>query len=283
MARSVCVILFLTFITVGMILGTFLQLLQFWNLEKLSGPSPWVSNKQSAFLHLGLVKPEILSWSPRIILFRNFLTMEECDYLKTIAEPHLQVSQVHDTKTGKRVTTDGRTSYGTFLTLGQTKFSMIQAVEKRIATFTQVPQENAELLYVIRYRPTEYYLIHHDYLPEDTMGKGGQRVATMLMYLSNVVEGGETYFPLAGSGNCSCGGVTVHGLCVKPNKGDALLLWNMDLNGKVDPMSLHSGCPVIKGEKWTATSWMRQGSARGFWNTKKPWTSEAFKRFHTAN
>ncbi|KAG6467346.1 hypothetical protein ZIOFF_074819 [Zingiber officinale] len=185
------------------------------------------------FLNGLAVKPEILSWSPRIILFRNFLTMEECDYLKTIAEPHLQASQVHDTKTGK-------------------------AVEKRIAIFTQVPQENAEPLYVIRYQPTEYYLIHHDYLPEDALGKGGQRVATMLMYLSNVVEGGETYFPL------DLATAAVEGL-----------------NGKVDPKSLHSGCPVLKGEKWTATSWMSQVRSSSDHNEHKT-KCEGLLEYHEA-
>ncbi|CAL5367820.1 unnamed protein product [Camellia sinensis] len=58
---------------------------------------------------------------------------------------------------------------------------------------------------------------------------GGQRIATLLMYLSNVEEGGETIFPVA-KGNFSvvpwwnelseCG---KKGLSVKPRMGDALL------------------------------------------------------------
>lgn len=31
----------------------------------------------------------------------------------------------------------------------------------------------------------------------------------------------------AGSGECSCGGKFVKGICVKPNKGDAVLFWSM--------------------------------------------------------
>jgi len=30
------------------------------------------------------------------------------------------------------------------------------------------------------------------------------------------------------------------------------------LDGNTDPNSIHSGCPVLKGEKWSATKWMRQ-------------------------
>ncbi|KAK0608440.1 hypothetical protein LWI29_030644 [Acer saccharum] len=68
----------------------------------------------------------------------------------------------------------------------------------------------------------------------------------MLMYLSDNVEGGETYFPMAGSGECSCGGKIVKGLSVKPNKGDAVLFWSMGLNGVSDPNSIHGGCEVSR-------------------------------------
>ncbi|KAL2900739.1 Prolyl 4-hydroxylase 1 [Bienertia sinuspersici] len=62
----------------------------------------------------------------------------------------------------------------------------------------------------------------------------------------------------AGSGECSCGGTTVSGLSVKPLKGDAVLFWSMGLDGQPDPRSVHGGCEVISGEKWSATKWMRQ-------------------------
>ncbi|KAF3486162.1 hypothetical protein F2Q69_00052501 [Brassica cretica] len=58
------------------------------------------------------VKPEVVSWSPRIIVLHNFLSSEECEYLKAIARPHLQVSTVVDIKTGKGVKSYVRTSSG---------------------------------------------------------------------------------------------------------------------------------------------------------------------------
>ncbi|KAL0758822.1 hypothetical protein Bca101_074972 [Brassica carinata] len=58
------------------------------------------------------VKPEVVSWSPRIIVLYNFLSSEECEYLKAIARPRLQVSTVVDIKTGKGVKSDVRTSSG---------------------------------------------------------------------------------------------------------------------------------------------------------------------------
>ena len=36
----------------------------------------------------------------------------------------------------------------------------------------------------------------------------------------------------------------------------ALLFYSQDLAGSQDPASLHTGCPIIKGVKWTATKWI---------------------------
>ncbi|KAI3859975.1 hypothetical protein MKX03_008518 [Papaver bracteatum] len=82
---------------------------------------------------------------------------------------------------------------------------------------------------------------------------GGQRIATMLMYLSDNVEGGD-----AGIGKCSYAGKMLKGASVKPIKGDAVLFWNVGLDGEVDPKSMHTGCEVLSGEKWSAIKLMRQ-------------------------
>uniref|UniRef100_A0A803MY32 Fe2OG dioxygenase domain-containing protein n=1 Tax=Chenopodium quinoa TaxID=63459 RepID=A0A803MY32_CHEQI len=184
---------------------------------------------------------------------------EECDYLRAIALPRLQVSTVVDTKTGKGVRSEVRTSSGMFLHPDERKYPLIEAIEKRISVYSQVPAENGELIQVLRYEKDQFYKPHHDYFSDSfNVKRGGQRVATMLMYLSDNVEGGETYFPMAGSGECSCGGKMVSGMSVKPLKGDAVLFWSMGLDGQPDPRSLHGGCEVLSGEKWSATKWMRQ-------------------------
>ncbi|KAK1682419.1 hypothetical protein QYE76_043267 [Lolium multiflorum] len=208
---------------------------------------------------VAIVKPEVISWKPRIIVFHNFLSSEECDYLREIARPRLEISTVVDVATGKGVKSDVRTSSGMFVNSEERKRPVIQAIEKRISVFSQIPVENGELIQVLRYEPSQYYRPHHDYFSDTfNLKRGGQRVATMLMYLTDGVEGGETHFPQAGDGECSCGGTMLKGLCVKPNKGDAVLFWSMGLDGNTDLSSLHSGCPVLEGEKWSATKWMRQ-------------------------
>lgn len=272
----------LTFVTVGMIIGALFQLSFIRRLEDTYGTefssirgmhatqndgynqfphgiSQWADDKEAHILRLGYVKPEIISWSPRIIVLHNFLSMEECDYLRALALPRLHISTVVDTKTGKGVTSKVRTSSGMFLNHEEKKYPMIQAIEKRISVYSQIPVENGELIQVLRYEKDQFYMPHHDYFSDAfNLKRGGQRIATMLMYLSDNVEGGETYFPMAGSGECSCGGKMVKGLSVKPIKGDAVLFWSMGLDGQSDPKSIHGGCEVLSGEKWSATKWMRQ-------------------------
>lgn len=43
---------------------------------------------------------------------------------------------------------------------------------------------------------------------------------------------------------------------VKPKKGDALLFFSLHPNATTDALSLHGSCPVIEGEKWSATKWI---------------------------
>ncbi|KAG6529084.1 hypothetical protein ZIOFF_011278 [Zingiber officinale] len=51
-----------------------------------------------------------------------------------------------------------------------------------------------------------------------------------------------------------------NGYAVKPEKGDALLFFSLHPNATTDPKSLHGGCPVIEGEKWSATKWIHVAS-----------------------
>ncbi|KAG6700730.1 hypothetical protein I3842_08G127100 [Carya illinoinensis] len=205
---------------------------------------------------------ELISWEPRAFVYHNFLTKDECEHLISLAKPNMHKSTVVDSETGKSKDSRVRTSSGTFLARGRDK--VIRIIEKKIADFTFLPAEHGEGLQVLHYEVGQKYEPHFDYFQDQLNTKnGGQRMATVLMYLSDVEEGGETVFPAA-KGNFSsvpwwdelsdCG---KKGLSVKPKMGDALLFWSMKPDATLDPSSLHGGCPVIKGNKWSATKWLR--------------------------
>ncbi|CAA3028995.1 probable prolyl 4-hydroxylase 10 [Olea europaea var. sylvestris] len=205
---------------------------------------------------------ELISWEPKASIFHKFLSKEECEYMINLAKPHMQKSTVVDSDTGKTKDSRVRTSSGTFLPRGRDK--IVRDIEKRIADFTFLPAEHGEGLQVLHYEVGQKYEPHYDYfLDEFNTKNGGQRIATVLMYLSDVEEGGETVFPAA-KGNFSsvpwwnelseCG---KGGLSVKPKMGDALLFWSMKPDATLDPLSLHGGCHVIKGNKWSSTKWIR--------------------------
>ncbi|KAG1359553.1 Prolyl 4-hydroxylase 5 [Cocos nucifera] len=205
---------------------------------------------------------EVISWEPRAFIFHNFLSKEECEDLINLAKPHMEKSTVVDSATGKSKDSRVRTSSGTFLQRGRDK--IIRDIEKRIADYTFMPVEHGEGLQVLHYEVGQKYEPHFDYFLDDFNTKnGGQRMATLLMYLSDVEEGGETVFPSAKVNSSSlpwfnelseCG---KEGLSVRPKMGDALLFWSMKPDATLDPLSLHGGCPVIKGNKWSATKWIR--------------------------
>lgn len=204
---------------------------------------------------------EVLSWEPRVFIYHNFLSKKECEHLISLAKPYMAKSTVVDSVTGESKDSRVRTSSGTFLRRGQD--IIISNIEKRIADFTFIPVEHGEGLQILHYEVGQKYEPHYDYfLDEFNTKNGGQRIATLLMYLSDVEEGGETVFPDAKTNFSSvpwwnelseCG---KQGLSVKPKMGDALLFWSMRPDTTLDPSSLHGGCPVIEGNKWSSTKWM---------------------------
>ncbi|XP_006828848.3 probable prolyl 4-hydroxylase 3 isoform X2 [Amborella trichopoda] len=204
---------------------------------------------------------EILSWEPRAFLFHNFLSKDECEYLISLAKPHMEKSTVVDSTTGQSKDSRVRTSSGMFLKRGQDK--IIQSIEKRIADFTFIPVEHGEGLQVLHYEVGQKYEPHFDYfLDEFNTKNGGQRIATVLMYLTNVEKGGETVFPSSKVNSSSVpwwdelSDCAKTGVSVRPRMGDALLFWSMRPDATLDPSSLHAGCPVIQGNKWSSTKWL---------------------------
>jgi len=202
---------------------------------------------------------ETISWEPRAFVFHNFLTDEECDHIIEIAEPAMERSMVTGPDGEPALDTE-RTSKGAFLP--RRLDPTITAIEQRVARLTHLPPVHSEDIQVLKYMDGQKYSAHYD----SKQVSGSRRMITVLMYLSDVEEGGETAFPKAaaqekyldpatqGAGPwsaCAEGHVAT-----RPKKGDALLFYSLNPDLKQDMFSFHTGCPVIAGTKWSATAWI---------------------------
>ncbi|EDO48121.1 predicted protein [Nematostella vectensis] len=110
-----------------------------------------------------------------------------------------------------------------------------------------------------------------------------QRYATVLYFLNDVEEGGETAFPVADNETFSIeawAGITKYrcdlsrhchkaNLYIKPKKRSAIMWYNHYTDeltgwfGGLDPMTYHGGCDVVRGRKWIANNWINiMGASR---------------------
>lgn len=186
---------------------------------------------------------------PYVAVINHFLTEEECTQLIASADDKLQKSRVVNPDDGSFVTHYARTSTSTGFARGAN--ALIDTIEQRIAEILSWPVDHGEGLQVLRYEDGGEYLPHYDYFDVNknsgkvVMQKGGQRVGTFLMYLSDVEAGGATRFPLMN-------------FEVRPKMGMALYFGNTCINNEPDTQTMHSSVPVVSGVKYLATKWLRE-------------------------
>ena len=185
--------------------------------------------------------------SPRVIVFGGLLSDAECDAMIEAARPRLARSETVQTDTGASEINKARTSRGMFF--AREENPVCAAIERRIARLVNWPLVNGEGLQVLHYLPGAQYEPHHDYFDPAKPGtpsivaRGGQRVGTLVMYLNTPERGGATTFPDIG-------------LEVAPIKGNGVF-FSYDRPHPVTK-TLHGGAPVVAGEKWVTTKWLRE-------------------------
>jgi prolyl 4-hydroxylase len=201
------------------------------------------------YLDAGDRKVSVLQsmYGPRVVVFGNLLSDEECEQLVELAKPRLARSLTVATKTGGEEVNADRTSEGMFFQRGENE--LVRRIEQRIARLVNWPEENGEGLQILHYTPGTEYKPHYDYFDPAEPGtptilkRGGQRVATLVMYLAEPEKGGGTVFP------------DVH-LEVAPKRGNAVFFSYERAHPAT--RTLHGGAPVLAGEKWIATKWLRE-------------------------
>jgi prolyl 4-hydroxylase len=184
---------------------------------------------------------------PRVVVLGGLLSDEECDALIAAARPRMSRSLTVATQTGGSEVNDDRTSQGMFFQRGES--ALVARIEARIARLIRWPVENGEGIQVLHYVPGAEYKPHYDYFDPGRarhatiLKRGGQRVGTVVMYLNEPEKGGGTSFPDVF-------------LEVAPKRGNAVFFSYERPHPSTK--TLHGGSPVIAGEKWIATKWLRE-------------------------
>lgn len=184
---------------------------------------------------------------PNIAVIDGLLSADECAELIELSSGKLQRSEVVEAD-GRLAVSGVRTSRGTHFALAENP--LVARLEARIATLTGIPADHGEPLQILHYGTGGEYLPHHDWFDAAQPGaarhleQGGQRVATLVIYLADVQAGGETDFPELG-------------VSVKARRGSAVYFEYANQSGQLDARLLHAGRPVTRGDKWIATKWLR--------------------------
>lgn len=192
---------------------------------------------------------------PQLWIIDDFLSSRECTWLKSMAiKKGLTRSKVTPYPGEEK----GKTRKSFTYILKESTQKTIVTIEKRIEEFTKIPLENGEDLQITYYPTGGYFHPHYDI---DLNAKTGlhDRIATILIYLNDVEEGGETLFPDIGINIVPKKGRAILWYNFKnipgPNSGSELIL-TLPKTLIPETESYHSGTPIKKGEKWIATKWL---------------------------
>ncbi|HEX7814110.1 2OG-Fe(II) oxygenase [Dyella sp.] len=197
------------------------------------------------------VKVSLRLARPHVAILDNILSHQECDEIIRRSISNLRRSGTVDPQTGGELIIDDRTSEGTSFVVNADPF--IARLDRRISEALNWPVDHGEGLQVLHYLEGGEYKPHFDQFAYNDPGshhhlaQGGQRISTLVMYLNDVEAGGSTVFPEIG-------------LEVMPRKGAAVYFEYTNSLNQTDPLTLHGGAPVGRGEKWIMTKWMHQRS-----------------------
>lgn len=176
---------------------------------------------------------------------QNMLTPQEGEYILKKAS-----STFSDSKIISGMDQNIRKSQTTWLYPSD---PIIYNITKRICDAYNYPMENAEPLQVVKYEPGGFYNDHHDACCDNDdkcntfVDDGGQRVLTVLMYLNDDFQGGETQFS------------ELKTKIKAPKYGGIVFRPLADNSNQCHPLGLHKGMPVKSGTKYVCNLWIREG------------------------
>ncbi|XP_012276583.1 prolyl 4-hydroxylase subunit alpha-2 [Orussus abietinus] len=205
-------------------------------------------DRGSPYLRIGPFKMEEAYLDPRIVIFHDVIYDDEIETIKRLAQPRFKRATVQNMKTGELETANYRISKSAWLQEREHKH--VAAVCNRVELMTGLTISTAEELQVVNYGIGGHYEPHFDFARREEKNafkslNTGNRIATLLYYMSDVEQGGATVFP----------GLR---LSLWPKKGSAAFWHNLKPNGEGDYKTRHAACPVLTGTKWVANKWLHE-------------------------
>uniref|UniRef100_A0A4W6E873 procollagen-proline 4-dioxygenase n=1 Tax=Lates calcarifer TaxID=8187 RepID=A0A4W6E873_LATCA len=197
---------------------------------------------------IGPVKEEDEWDRPRIVRYHDIVSDKEMEKVKELAKPRLQRATISNPITGVLETAHYRISKSAWL--GAYEHPVVDKINQRIEDITGLDVTTAEDLQVANYGVGGQYEPHFDFGRKDEpdafeeLGTGN-RIATWLLYMSDVQAGGATVF-------------TDVRAAVWPKKGTAVFWYNLYPSGEGDYRTRHAACPVLVGNKWVSNKWIHE-------------------------
>lgn len=198
-------------------------------------------------------KMSVLHVDPLVLSIQDFFTNDECDRYISMVDTSTVLKSRSPTVGKDQYSKSQRTSttwYNEYKTVPELLSKACRLLGLSDIHHWEEPQ-------TVRYKRTEKFTWHLDALgpAENQASLGGQRTATLLVYLTDLQEseGGATMFRDLGKDGMP--------LKVRPKKGSALLFFPAAKN-KFDIRTLHAGEAVAataENDKWISQMWLRDG------------------------
>lgn len=246
MSRNLILLLIIVILIVALYLGVYFFNTSDSKINSLLTPSP--SPSPTPTVHItttpqGYTSPEDEYDEP--VVLKDLITAQEAEYIKNFASDKFASSQLVGDFEDKNVR-DSETCWI------RKSDKVVGNIIRRMCKIVDKPFENAEDLQVVKYKPNGMYRPHHDAccdeneLCNDFLKRGGQRIRTIVIYLTDDFDGGETNFPTLNKK-------------YKPSKYSGILFYPLDTQCKTcHPKALHEGSPVTRGIKMICNIWFRE-------------------------
>ncbi|CAG9839196.1 unnamed protein product [Diabrotica balteata] len=207
----------------------------------------YVTNN-NPFLKIAPFKVEEAFINPNLYIFHDVMGDKEIETVKRLARPKFQRATVQNSVTGELEIAHYRISKSAWLK--EHEHQHIADIAQRVEDMTGLSMATAEELQVVNYGIGGHYEPHFDFARKDeknafkSLGTGN-RIATVLFYMSDVPQGGATVFPIVGA-------------ALWPKKGSAAFWHNLHPSGDGDVLTRHAACPVLAGSKWVSNKWIHE-------------------------